>query len=320
MPAQLQFIAPMECKEVRAPDQLPRGKGWQYEVKLDGYRCIAIKQHNEVQLFSRRGKPFAQFPNLFASLLEQRARDFIVDGEIVALDAYGRSNFNALQRWGRSPVDVHFFAFDLLHLNGESLARTPLHERQNQLWQSFLEGGFIHLPRPLKADLDLILTKVKAFGFEGIVAKQIDSTYEPGQRSGAWIKMKMKQSDEFIVGGYISGGNRVDELIVGKPSPAGLQYVESLDDGFIPATRLDVFAKLKKFATLECPFVNLPEKNGPHRMDREKMRKATWVKPRLVAEIAFNEWTPDGHLRHGEFKSLRADIGPKDVRPRSGTE
>lgn len=313
--AQLRFIEPMECKEVRDATRLPNGRDWQFEVKLDGYRCIAVKQSNDVQLYSRRGKPLAQFPNLFEALLEIPIKQFILDGEVVALDADGYSNFNALQRWGRSPIDVHLFAFDLLHLDGEDLRNRPLSERQQVLWSTFGAEGFIHLPRPVNASLGPLLRKLREFRFEGVIAKRRDSVYEPGKASGAWVKMKLKPSDEFVVGGYIPNGNAVEELVVGKPSGKELIYASSVGDGFVPATRRSTFEALGGSEVSKCPFVNLPESKGPHRMDAEKMKKVRWVKPKLVAEIAFNEWTPDFHLRHSEFKCLRLDKTAKKITP-----
>ena len=121
MPATLRFIAPMECREVKTVREIPRGESWQYEIKFDGYRCIAIKQHNEVTLYSRNGKAFTQFENLFDLFRAQRPKSFILDGEVVALDADGKSNFNALQRAKSKRIDVHFYAFDLLNLEGKSL-------------------------------------------------------------------------------------------------------------------------------------------------------------------------------------------------------
>src|SRR4051812_48860762 len=193
------FLPPMECREVKTMANLPRGEDWQYEVKFDGYRCIAIKQKNEVELFSRRGLTFDQFLNLHQVLREQRPKSFIVDGEIVALDQDGRSDFNALQNAKTRKRPLHFYAFDLLHLNGENLLESPLEERQRQLQAEFNAGSFLHLPGPLEAELELLISRIEQFGFEGIVAKKRNSIYVPGKTSGSWVKMKLKQSDEFII-------------------------------------------------------------------------------------------------------------------------
>src|SRR3954467_5218679 len=133
MRPRLSFVKPMECKEVKAIDRIPQGKEWQYEIKFDGYRCIAVKQRNEVELYSRRGLLFRKFLNLYEAIQHQRPKSFILDGEIVALDQYGRPDFNALQTAGSTKQDVHFYAFDLLNIEGEPLLDLPLTQRQQRL-------------------------------------------------------------------------------------------------------------------------------------------------------------------------------------------
>jgi bifunctional non-homologous end joining protein LigD len=304
----------MECKEVKAVCDVPTGNGWQYEPKFDGYRCIAIKQHNEVQLFSRRGLPFTKFLSLHHALLRQPAKSFILDGEIVALDADGRSNFNALQNAGRS-LNVHFYPFDLLHLDGQTLLDVPLAHRKARLHSAIVANEFTHPVRPLKASLKLIIPKTREFGFEGIVAKQKDSIYQPGKTPGTWIKLKLKPTEEFIVGGFIPTGRSVDQLVVGRYTGKKFMYVAAFDDGFVPATRRKAFEKLHRLVIPGCPFTNLPEKRGRHRLDSDKMKSVVWVRPRIVVEVAMNQWTPDNHLRHAEFKRFRDDKTYEQVPP-----
>src|SRR5437764_12387183 len=193
MPPTLFFLPPMECKEVKSVRNLPHGDHWQYEIKLDGYRCIAIKQKNEVELFSSRGLPFSQFLNNNQALQKQPPKSFILDGEIVALDQHGRSDFNALQNAGGTKRSVHFYAFDLLHLNGDNLQDLPLSERQSRLQSAFNADEFFHINPPLDADLDLILSKMEQFGFEGVVAKDKNSLYHSGKIPETWVKLKIKQ-------------------------------------------------------------------------------------------------------------------------------
>jgi ATP-dependent DNA ligase len=244
----------------------------------------------------------------------QRPKNCILDGEVVALDEHGRSDFNALQHAGTRLLDVHFYAFDLLNLNGRDLKDEPLTARQKALRESFAPTAFFHIAPPLTGKLKTILKKIRQFGFEGIVAKRRDSIYIPGARNGTWIKKKLKRSDEFVVGGYIPNGKAVDELLVGKFSGKKLMFVAAVDDGFVPATRRQVFEEIYGLETAKCPFANLPERRARRSaMDAEKMRKARWLKPKIVAELAFNEWTPDRHLRHGEFRRLRNDVLPDDV-------
>ncbi len=303
----------MECKEVKSVLNIPRGDEWQYEVKLDGYRCITIKENNDVELYSRRGLLFQKFLNVYKLLLDQPVKSFILDGEIVALDANGRSDFNALQHAGSTKRKVHFYAFDLLHCDGDDLLDKPLTERQKRVQSEFQPNDYLHIPGALNADLAVVIEKIQEFGFEGIVAKRKDSHYLPGKAPGSWVKMKLKQTDEFIVGGYIPGPHGIDQLVVGRFDGKDFKYVDALDDGFVPATRREVHAAIKRFERPHVPFTNLPEKKGSHRMDREKMQKVTWVKPKVVVEIAMNEWTSGGHLRHAEFRRIRDDKTVKQV-------
>jgi DNA ligase D-like protein (predicted ligase) len=309
--AQLFFVEPMECKEVRQLREIPTGKEWQYEIKWDGYRCIAIKQKGEVLLFSRNGNTFNQFGNLFGVLNDFRAKSFILDGEIVAVDESGKSNFNALQKAKGKPLDVHFYALSA-DLNGKNLISLPLSKRQEMLWEHFPRGDFFHHSTPIKGDVGAIAQKIQELGLEGIVSKKTDSIYTPGKISGAWIKRKLKQTDEFIIGGYVPSSGGVDTILVGKFAGKKLMYVEDVDDGFIPAMRRAVFQAIEKLNTEICPFANLPEKSGKtrwggKRWDAEKMKEARWVKPKIVVEIAMNEWRPEKHLRHSEFRRLRPD-------------
>ena len=306
VPRELRFVEPMECLEVGEAN-IPEGKGWSYEIKHDGYRAIAIKQNNEILLFSRNGKPLNQFLNLYEELRETPGKTFILDGEIVALDDAGRQSFSILQNIRSKRRSVTFYAFDLLHFNGRDLMEEPLRERR-----AFLEKTFLKLPPNLKISPVLkgtrasVLAKLREFEFEGIIAKRLDSIYEPGKRSGACQKHKTQRTDDFIIGGYI-GDRAVEELLVGEQRGDGLHFVESVKNGFVPAKRREVYQAIHKLVRGEQPFVNLPEKKGPHAMDREKMREVHWVKPKLVVELAFNERTSHGHLRHSRFVRLRPD-------------
>jgi ATP-dependent DNA ligase len=159
------------------------------------------------------------------------------------------------------------------------------------------------------------LRKIQEFGFEGVIAKRKDSIYVPGAVPGSWLKKKLKQSEEFIIGGYEPGKGMLEEIAVGRFAGKEFNYVALVDDGFVPNTRRQVIEAIKKLRTAKCPFVNVPEKKGMHRLDRERMQKLSWVKPKVVVEIAMNEWTPDRHLRPSEFKHLRTDKSLKDVAP-----
>jgi ATP-dependent DNA ligase len=270
MLAPLRFVPPMECKAV---DAIPDSAGWQYELKLDGYRTIAIKQSGEVELFSRNGNSFnKKFPAIAEILRALRPKRFIVDGEIVALDEQGRHSFELLQRFGTTRAPLRFYVFDLLHINDDSLIKKPLSARRARL-----EGEFGALPENVQLSPILtgsaveVLGTVKQFEFEGVVAKQLDSIYQPGETPGTWQKHKTQRSDDFLVGGYIPGTHGIDQLVVGEKHEDGkFYYIDSVKNGFVPATRQRVFHAIKGKEVSDCPFVNLPEKKGAHRMDKKK--------------------------------------------------
>jgi ATP-dependent DNA ligase len=161
-------------------------------------------------------------------------------------------------------------------------------------------------PRFDAALADLIAA-VRAQGLEGLVAKRLDSVYEPGARSGAWRKMRLNRSEEFVIGGYTSGGQTFDSLVLGRYEGDRLVYVARTRVGFTPASRERLMAKLRPLEIAKCPFANLPEARSGRwgeGLTAEKMKECVWVRPKLVAEVEFVEWTRDGHLRHARFVGL----------------
>jgi bifunctional non-homologous end joining protein LigD len=184
--------------------------------------------------------------------------------------------------------------------------KLPLTERRARLESAFRKWPErVRLSPVLSADVPTLFQQIRGFGFEGLVAKKRQSVYEPGKRSGAWLKHKTQQEDEFIIGGYIPANSVLEQLVVGEYQNKKLFFVESVKNGFIPATRREVLKAIEKLEIKECPFVNLPEKKAPYAMDSEKMKEVRWVKPKIHCEIAFNERTPHGHLRHSKFLRLR---------------
>lgn len=137
------------------------------------------------------------------------------------------------------------------------------------------------------------------------MAKRADSTYAPGEETGEWVKHKVQPAEDFIVGGYVPGNNGIEELVVGRREGKKLLYMSSVRAGFVARTRKLVFAAVRELRQEECPFSNLPEKKGEHKMDAAKMAKTVWVRPEILAEVAYNNVTPDGHLRHATFLRLR---------------
>src|SRR5436853_6580898 len=214
-PAALRFVAPMECKPV---ERIPEGTDWQYELKLDGYRAIAVKESGELILYSRYGNSFnADFPTIVEALEQLRPKRFVIDGEIVALDGSGRHSFNLLQRSRKRPIaTLQFYLFDLLHLDQENLMPLPLATRRARLEEAFhFLPKNVQLSPRLEGDAETVLRNVTTFEFEGVIAKRRDSVYAAGKAPGTWQKHKTQRSDDFLIGGYIPRVDGVDPLIVG---------------------------------------------------------------------------------------------------------
>ena len=310
--AKVFFIEPMYARLV---NELPEGKEWLYEVKFDGYRCLAGRDSAGVTLWSRRGNLFTnQFPNIVRAY-EQLPLGTLLDGEIVAMDSNGRVSFNLLQHHRSKAQALLFYAFDVVTYRGQSLLNEPLSARREILREVFksIKAAPIAPSETLDANADELVRVAREFGFEGIVAKRKDSLYESGKRTGAWVKYKVNRGQELVIGGY-TPDNPFDALIVGYYVGERLLYVAKVRNGFIPRVRREVAARFKRLEIDTCPFANLPEKKRTQwALTREEMKNCVWLKPKLVAQIEFTEWTPDGHLRHSRFVGLREDKEAQDV-------
>jgi DNA ligase D-like protein (predicted ligase) len=311
-PTKLKFIEPMYARLV---NELPEGKEWLYEVKFDGYRCLAGGDSSGVMLWSRRGNLFAkQFPQI-AQACERLPSGTLVDGEIVALDESGRVSFNLLQHHRSKAQALLFYVFDVLVYRGRKLLNEPLSARRETLSEIFKAktAAPIGLAETLNANADELIRVAKEFGFEGIVAKRKDSLYESGKRTGAWVKYRVERGQEFVIGGY-TPGNPFDALIVGYYEGERLLYAAKVRNGFVPQVRREVANGFKGLKTDTCPFANLPErKRTQWALTKEEMKNCVWLKPELVAQIEFTEWTQDGHLRHSKFVRLREDKNARHV-------
>jgi DNA ligase D-like protein (predicted ligase) len=307
------FIESMECMPVPA---LPEGKEWSYEIKLDGFRLEAVKGKGETTLFSRRGNILnRKFPYI-ATALKALPNDTILDGEVVALDSQGRSDFNLLQNFRSAESKIHYYVFDILALKGKNVSKLPLVERRQILANVLKPNEHISTSPAEAGSSTKILTFVKQHGLEGVIAKRLDSYYEPGKRSGAWCKYRINLGQEFVVGGYTPGGNGFDALILGFYRGKDLVFAARVRAGFVPATRRQVFAKTTDLKTDKCPFVNLPEQSEGRwgqGLTAEKMKSCVWLKPKIVVRIDFAEWTGADKLRHTKFIGLREDKDPKKV-------
>jgi len=308
------FIEPMECLSV---SKLPEGLEWLWEIKLDGYRALAVKSGTDVTLFSRRRKSLnRQFPYIVEALADLPAGT-VVDGEVVAIDETGRPNFNLLQNFRAEASRIQYYVFDLLCWKDRDLTRVPMVERRALLKSLVvIRDKRIRIADYFEAAPKDLLSAVREQRLEGIIGKQKDSHYQPGKRSGAWIKHRVNCGQEFVIGGYFPGPHGIDSLVVGYYDGEKLMYVARTRNGFVPASRPQVFSKLKHLVTPACPFVNLPETRRSRfgeELNAEKMKKAVWLKPEAVAQIEFLEWTEGDRLRHSKFVGLRQDKNPRSV-------
>ena len=295
---------------------LPVGEDWTYEVKWDGYRAQAVKNGITVSLASRNLKNLTrQFPSVAHAVSQLRAKTVLLDGEIVALDATGRPSFQALHHADLDGLSIVYYAFDLLHLNGRDLTRVPLDDRRAVLRDVIGDSGVL-LSDALPGTPAQIVAAVRRLQLEGVVAKRRRSSYAVGRRSDAWIKVRFARHQEFVVGGLKPAGRTFDSLVVGYYEGSRLLSAGKVRSGLTPQLRRDVYARLAPLQTARCPFANLPSGASSHwgeGITEAEMRLLRWVKPRLVVEVSFTEWTRDGSLRHAAFMGLRDDKSAKNV-------
>ncbi|MGH8732993.1 MAG: DNA ligase D, partial [Burkholderiales bacterium] len=310
MPAKLE---PMHAELVDAPFNKP---GWMWEPKLDGYRVLAFLNGGKVTLRSRRGLELAKtFPGVAAAIAEQGV-DMILDGELVAFDDKGKPSFNALQNRFQLKTDrdiaaaekatpVVFYAFDLLHFGGVDLRKAPYVDRRRYLAQCLLPSPLVQLVHAADNGVELYAAALES-GFEGVIGKRKQSSYEAGKRSSSWVKVKSTQSAEFVVGGYTKGkGARtpLGALLIGYWEGRKLRYASHVGSGFDDRTLKQMQARLEPLRRKSCPFDEKPVLNAP----------TTWVEPDAIIEVKFQGWTDDGSLRAPVFLRLRDDLDPKGV-------
>lgn len=299
-------------------DRLPESSNYLYEIKLDGYRALAGREGDRVLLRSRNDNDFcSKFPAI-ARALHSLPNAILVDGELAMLDSQGRPSFNLIQNHRSSTGTLIYYIFDLLVFQGESLIARPLVERkailEKKLAPKLREP--LRYMRPIEGALKDLIKAVKENGLEGIVAKRRDSVYEPAARSGAWQKMRVNSGQEFVIGGYTVGGSTFDALVFGYYERGNLLYASRTRNGFTPLLRAEMLEKMKPLATKKCPFANLPEARAGRwgaGLTAAKMKDCIWLKPTLVGQFEFVEWTDDGHLRHSKFVDLRDDKPAQSV-------
>jgi bifunctional non-homologous end joining protein LigD len=311
------FISPMLLvRTEQLPDDPAR---WAYQLKLDGYRAIAFKTGGKVYLRSRNDNSFNDRYPAVVRGLERMPNETVIDGELIALDENGRPSFSALQNNGSAATPVIYYVFDVMVLSGRDLMGKTRDARREHLEESVLPtlAEPVRYAGELNASLRELVHSVKAQGLEGLVAKRRDSRYEPGQRSGAWMKMRVNRGQEFVIGGYTLGTRTFDALVIGYYEGDDLIYASRTRNGFTPAIRQRLYKMFKPLEISTCPFANLPEaKSGRwgEGLTKAKMADCRWLKPVLVGQFEFVEWTLDNHLRHTRFVGLRDDKSAREVR------
>ncbi|OBK11732.1 ATP-dependent DNA ligase [Mycobacterium asiaticum] len=281
---------------------------WAFEGKWDGYRLLVDANHGALRLRSRSGRDMTQeYPQLQSLAADLADHQVILDGEVVALNSAGVPSFNEMQNRVRA-TRIEFWAFDLLYLDGRSLLRAKYSDRRKLLETLSSAGGLI-VPELLPGDGPDALEHSRRQGWEGVVAKKRDSTYQPGRRSASWIKDKNWNTQEVVIGGWRVGeGGRssgIGALMLGIPGPDGLQFVGRVGTGFTDRELASLKKTLAPLQTDESPFTpKLPAREA---------RGVTFVEPVLVGEVRYSEWTPENRLRQSSWRGLRPDKKPSEV-------
>jgi len=301
MPERIPFrVHPMLATLVAQPFDKP---GWIYEEKYDGYRILAYKEGSRVTLVSRNGKDRTQtFSAVADAVRKLPAETLLVDGEVVAFDRHGVSHFQLLQQGNVSPS---YAVFDCLYRNGYDLRKAPLSERRSVLQKTIPDQGTIFVSRQLSKDGIRAYEEAKKKGYEGLVAKDLASTYVE-QRSSKWLKVKVHQEEEFVIAGYTAPeGTRIcfGALLLGAYSGEQLVFIGKVGTGFSRTTLRSLYRQFQPLIRKTPSLVDPPDETG-----------LTHLAPKLVAQIAFEEWTADRKLRQPVFLGLRDDKIPEDCR------
>jgi bifunctional non-homologous end joining protein LigD len=291
-------IQPMLATLVAKPFHRP---GWVYEEKYDGYRLLAYKEGDHVTLLSRTAHNRTEaFPTITNAVARLKPRTLLLDGEVVAFDRRRVSRFQLLQQGDSARV---FAVFDCLYVEGRDLRKTPLAARRDHLETALSRSDRLLPARRLASDGLAAYRVARKKGFEGIIAKDVASVYEE-RRSSKWLKVKVHQEEEFVIAGYTRPSglrSHFGALLLGAYKGNDLQYVGKVGTGFSRKTLSSLRKQFQPFVVEKTLFVNPPRETG-----------VTWLAPRLVAQVAFHEWTKDGRLRAPAFLGLREDKKPKE--------
>ncbi|WP_334150621.1 non-homologous end-joining DNA ligase [Hyphomicrobium sp.] len=303
------FVPPCLATLADAP---PEGADWVHEIKLDGYRLEARIANGSVQLLTRTGLDWTgRFPSIAKALKGLRVKSALIDGEAVVEDAHGVTSFAALVEAleQRQVQGMRFVAFDLLHLNGVALTPAPLLGRKELLESVLKPSRSRHLrySAHLAGDGEAVLREACTLGLEGVISKRADRPYRSG-RNGDWLKSKCVQTDEFVIGGYLTSSvdsKAVGALALGTFEKGKLVYRGRVGTGFTHKSARAVWQALQPLRSTASPFSAA--------LTAVQRRGVTWVEPALVAQIAYRSRTGDGLLRHAAFKGLRQDKPARDV-------
>lgn len=282
-------------------------EGWLFEIKWDGYRAIGAKHKDNVELYSRNGLDFLEKYAPVAEAMRSFKHDVIVDGEIVVADEDGRSHFEWLQHWGNEPHGhLQYYIFDILWCDGRDVRDMPLRQRKILLKSILPKNAVLQFSDDFEADGLKLFKEMQRRSLEGMVAKQAESPYRENVRGQEWLKIKTHLRQEVVIGGYTEPrGSRkyLGALIVGVYEKGGLRYVGHSGGGIPDEQRKKLQARLARLERQSSPFITEPKPNAP----------VHWVRPELVCEMSFSEWTKEGHMRHPQFEGMRADKDAKNV-------
>ncbi len=297
-------VTPMLCTLVDEPFSKDN---WLFEIKWDGFRAIGTKHKDEVELYSRNGLNFAErFPRVYEAMHSFK-HDVIIDGEAAVIDEAGKSHFEWLQDMGHDVQgSLHYYVFDILWCDGRDLRTMPLFQRKQILKSVLPKNDIIRYSDHIEAQGLKLFDEMKKQGLEGMVAKREDSPYRESNRGQDWLKIKTHQRQEVVIGGYTEPrGSRqyLGALLVGVYDHGELVYVGHSGGGIPDAERKKLRDKLAKHERKSSPFSTEPKPNAP----------VHWVRPELVCEMSFSEWTSDGYMRHPTFEGMRDDKNPRNV-------
>jgi bifunctional non-homologous end joining protein LigD len=303
-------------------EQAPQGDDWLHEIKFDGYRALARIERGKVEMRSRNDKDWTEpYRVLVDELAKLPVENAMLDGEVVVRLPDGTTSFEELRRVlgsddmkdehrGTADSRLAYYVFDLLYLNGFDLLDTPIEERRHLLERLFAHGdggGRIRYSEHIPGDGPAVLAEACRMGLEGVVSKRATTRYRPGARGADWVKSKCRHEQEFVIGGYTDpGGTRIGfgALLLGVQSGSGLRYVSKVGTGFDDKLLRSLGERLRGMEVESPQFTqNLPTmRRGIH-----------WVRPELVAEVTFMEWTSTGGIRHPSFAGLREDKSAAEV-------